>query len=202
MAEPLAVQSDVEAALGRVLTESEVARIEGILLKASALFRREAKQEFTAGSSTVRLKVNGGRVYLPQCPVTAVTAVVDDRGEAVEYERAGQWLTVCLGSDKFVTVAYSHGDDEVPDLVRLTIAEVGAKVLSMSAEALQGVSSYTNTDGPFTETRTYAGWSQGGQTTLSPEDKAVAQSFRVRVPTIHVMSSQPSTDPLPEYYGD
>jgi hypothetical protein len=185
----LAVEADVVAALGRALTSEEQSRLPGILLKASALFRYEAKQDFTEGRSQPRLKVNGGRVYLPQRPVTTVHSAVDDCGDAVEYERKDQWLTTCLGSTSFVTVDYEHGSATVPDLVRLTIAEIGSKVLSVPASARQGSSGYTKTAGPFTEQWQYAGWAQGGQTGLSPDDLAIARSFRVRVPTVHVAPS-------------
>lgn len=184
--EPLASPDDVVVALGRDLTESEEARVDSVLRKASALFRREARQLFTPGFSDVRLKVNGGRVYLPQSPVTDVTSVVDDDGAAVAYTRRQQWLRVPLGSDSFVIVVYAHGDVEVPDLVRTTVAEVAMKVFQLAPEAVSGVSQYSETRGPFTESRTYAAWSVGGQTALSPDVVAIARSFRVTVPTVWV----------------
>jgi hypothetical protein len=97
----LAMTADVRAALGRDLTTVETIRAEPILDKASELFRNRSGQDFTAGTSTVRLKVNGGKVYLPQRPATAVTKVVivlDDGTELpVTYIQHGQWLTVSYG---------------------------------------------------------------------------------------------------------
>jgi hypothetical protein len=185
MTEPLAMAADVAEVLGRDLTSSEAIKVEPILDKASALFRRRAGQEFTEGQSEVRLKVNGGKVYLPQYPVTDVVSVTDDDGEGVDYEQVGQWLDVGLGSDKFVTVVYTHGG-EVPDLVRLTVAEVAKRVLLVPESAQTGVTQHSETAGAFTQSDSYATWAQGGQTMLAPDDLAIADSFRVAVPTIWV----------------
>ena len=149
---PLATDEDVAAALGRALTEAETARVEGILVKASDLFRKIAGQDFTAGTSTVRLKVEAGRVRLAQTPATAVTEVVDDESVDIDHELRGQWLWVTrngcpLVSHEFVTVTYSHGG-EVPDLVRLTIAEIAAKVLRIPAAAASGIQSQQRSAGP------------------------------------------------------
>lgn len=181
----LASISDVEAVLGRTLTAGEATRAGVYLDKASELFRRRSGQQFTPGESTVRLKVNGGKVHLPQRPVTAVASVTDDDGNAVEFDRLGQWLTVPLISHHFVRVQYSHGG-EVPTLVRLTVAEIAAKVLSVSDNARQGITQMSSTQGPFTDSFTYASWAVGGQTMLSPDDAATAESYRVRTPTVWV----------------
>lgn len=186
MAEPLASTEDVAAVLGRDLTFDEYARIDAILLKASELFRRESGQNFTESSSRVRLNVGGNRVYLPQRPVVAVTSVVDDDGAEVRYTRDGQWLTTGLRADQFVIVDYTHGG-EVPDLVRLTIAEIGMKVLSIDPAAAQAVVQESETALSASVSRTYATWAIGGATTLSPDDIALARSFRFRPPRIHVM---------------
>ena len=181
----LALAVDVKAALGRDLTTEEAAKIGAILDKASELFRRRSGQQFTTGTSEVRLKVNGGRVYLPQRPVTAVTTVLDDDGVAVEYTRFKQWLTVPLISHEFVTVTYEHGG-VVPDVVRLCIAEIARKVLGIDPNAAAGKVQHTETTGPFTDSDTYATWAQGGQTMLAPDDNALADTFRVRIPNVIV----------------
>lgn len=188
----LAVAADVVAAMGRALTSSEVTQVEPILDMASELFRRRSGQMFTTGTSTVRLKVNGARVYLPQVPVTTVTSVVDDGGAAVAYTLAGNWLTLnaasaSADSASFVTVAYSHGGT-VPELVRLTIADLARKVLSIDPRAITGLSQFSATEGPYSDSGTYAAWAVGGQTMLSPTDAALADSYRVRIPTIWVQT--------------
>jgi len=184
----LATIDDVESALGRDLSEPERIKVLPILGKASELFRRHAGQTFTPGTSEVRLKVNGGRVYLPQRPVEEVSSVLDDLGGAVEYTWRQQWLTVDLASHEFVIVSYSHGG-EVPDLVRLTVADVARQVLSIAKEAASGATQTSTTSGPYTDSATYAAWAVGGQTRLAPDDVATARSFRVRPPKIIVMSS-------------
>jgi len=183
----LATADDVEQQLGRDLSASEQIRVGGILAKASALFRLEAKQTFTAGESEVRLRVSGGKVYLPERPVVDVVSVVDDQGAAVDFTRFKQWLTVCRGSHEFVTVTYTHGG-EVPDLARLTVADIARKVLSIAPEAVSGATQASTTSGPYTDSATYAAWAVGGQTMLAPEDKAIARTFRVRPPKVTVMT--------------
>lgn len=185
----LASLEDVVALLGRDLTTAEEGRATAVLAKASALFRREAGQTFTPGSSRVRLKVNGGRVYLPERPVVDVTSVTDDDDSAVEFTRRGQWLDTCRRSHEFVTVAYDHGG-EVPDLVRWTLAEIAKKILTLAPEAEQGAASVSRTAGPFAENVTYAAWAVGGQTALSPDDAALARTFRPQVPTVWVQPSR------------
>lgn len=183
----LASQEDVEAAFGRDLTPEEEERVGTILDKASELFRLASGQQFTPGRSTARIKVNGGRVFLRQNPVTVIHTVTDDRGTAVSYELSQRWLTVPRISHEFVNVDYSHGGD-VPDLVRLTIADVARQVLSINRNAAEGVTQYSATTGPFTDQWTYATWAQGGATRLAPDDLAIAHSFRTRIPNVWVSS--------------
>lgn len=181
----LASKEDVEAALGRDLTSEEDARVGAILDKLSELFRRESGQQFTPGTSTVRLKVNGGRVYLPQRPVTEVTSVKDDAGADVAHDRHDQWLTVPMVSHEFVTVTYSHGGT-VPDVVRTSVADAARQVLMIAPAAVGGVTQRGTTTGPFSGQESYATWAQGGSARLSPDDVALARSFRVKVPTVWV----------------
>ena len=182
-----ASSEDVVAALGRELTSLESARVGGILDKASELFRFHSGQQFTKGSSTQRLKVNGRKVRLTQRPVTAVESVKDDDGNEYEYTRLDSVLTINLRSHSFVRVTYEHGG-EVPNLVRLTIADVAKMVLSIGAKAIEGHSQYAETTGPFTESGTYATWAIGGATRLSPDDLAFAKSFKIRTGSVIVQS--------------
>lgn len=188
----LASTSDVESAVGRTLTSSESALASFALDKASERFRRESGQQFTAGSSTVRLKVNGGRVYLTQRPVVTVTSVSDDDGDAVDYTLTGQWLDVALSSGQYVTVEYDHGG-EVPDIVRLTIAEIAARNVNLDDSARAGLSQFSNVTGPFNESGSFAAWAVGGQVTLSPDDIALARSFRAVVPRVFVQAAPAPT---------
>jgi len=180
----LATSDDVVASLGRALTPTETARVGAILDKASEVFRFRSGQRFTAGTSTVRLKVNGGRVHLPQHPAVSVATVTDDAGATVPFTVFGQWLSVGLSSDMFVTVEYDHGG-EVPDVVRLSLADHAARALLIPLPALAGVTQHSETMGPFAESDTYAAWAVAR--TLSPDDDALAKSFRVKVPGVIVM---------------
>jgi hypothetical protein len=176
----LASQADVEAILGRVLTSAEEARVDAILDKASELFRRHSGQQFTAGTSDVRLRAVGEYIYLTQRPVVSVESLDDLDGNAVEYTLDGTRLVLeCAHGGKFFQVAYTHGGD-VPDLVRLTIAEVAAKVLRIDPNAAAGKVQHTDTAGPYSTNDTYATWAQGGETRLSPDDIATAKSFQNR----------------------
>ncbi|MCA0217925.1 MAG: hypothetical protein LCH43_11295 [Actinobacteria bacterium] len=175
----LASAADVQATLGRDLTSPEAIRVEAILDKASEDFRRRSRQNFTPGESTVRLKVNDREVYLPQRPVVAVASVTDRNGQPVTFTRQGQTLfCVSLPSSAFVTVTYQHGSAEVPDVVRLCIAEVAKRAITINAQAASGASSYNRTAGPYSEQTTFAAWAVGGQTMLSPSDIALADSYR------------------------
>lgn len=175
MSDPLAGSDDVAHVLKRDLEDSEVLAVEDLLLKASQVFRIVSKQHFTEGTSTVRLKVNGGRVRLDQRPVTAVTAVVDDDGDDVTYTRTGSWLRVDLDSSRFVTVTYTHGGD-VPDEVRVTVAEMVARALSIPEDVKAGARSMTDTAGPVTQITSYGDSAQRG-VGLTPDERELAQSY-------------------------
>ena len=127
---------------------------------------------------------------LPQRPVNVVNSVKDDDGNAVDYTRFGSVLTTTLRSDQFVVVEYTHGSATVPDEVRLCIAELGKRVLAIPMSARAGISQFAESDGPFSESGTFAAWAVGGQTMLSPDDVAFAKSFRVSTGSLIVMSSR------------
>lgn len=184
----LASTTDVQEALGRDLTSEEQARVGAILDKASELFRIRSGQQFTLGTSAVRLKSNGGVVRLPQRPVVSVESVVDDHGNPVAYELLGSTLITCLRSHQFARVTYTHGGP-VPDVVRLCIADIARKVLEISKAARGGLSQFSNSKGPFVQSGTYASWAVGGQTMLAPDDNALADTFRTKLGSVIVNRS-------------
>jgi hypothetical protein len=102
--------------------------------------------------------------------------VTDEDGVDVEFTYRDQAVTVQT-SVLWVLVEYTHGGD-VPDLVRLAVAEIGAVVLRIDAQALTGVSQAGETTGPFSRQFSYASWAIGGATRLSPDDVKLARSFR------------------------
>ena len=186
----LATRNDVVAILGRPLSEEESARIDAILDKLSELFRRESGQLFTPGKSTVRRKVNGEEVFLPQRPVAEVSSVVDARGRPVQFSGFGQWLLVPgVESHELVTVTYKHGSDEVPPLVVETIADAARQVLEVSPEAVSGITQVSQGGTSYTASATYATWAQGGSARLSPEDLKIARSFRPLMGNVWVGSA-------------
>ena len=193
MSSPLATKADVEAIIGRPLTKAEATRVAPILVKLSGQFRKIARQDFTDGTSTVRLKVNGGTVVLPQRPVVSITSVMDDFGRAVPFTlNSGTALVsdpdhpqIPLDSSQFVTVTYSHGGD-IPDVVVQAVADTARSVLQINPDASSGVQQTSITTGPFNEQSTFATWAQGGKATLSPDDVALAKSYRVKAPAVWV----------------
>jgi len=178
---PLASLQDVVNDIGRPLTPDEVTRATVMLEKASELFRREAQQHFTEGESHVQQLVGScGTVKLAERPVLEVHEVTADRAGAppLRFDRFKQELTVHgVRAGERVRVRYSHGGD-VPDLVRLRVAEIVRKVLGISKKATEGVTQYSTTTGPMTDAETYASWAQGGQTMLAPDDAKLARSYR------------------------
>jgi len=192
----LASSADVVAALGRDLTSDESARVGAILDKASELFRHRSGQQFTAGTSLVRLKVTADYVDLPQRPVVSVQSVTQDvaGGATISHDLFQSRLTLHgVHAGTMVRVAYTHGG-AIPDLVRLTFADVAKKILSIDARAATGLTQFSETNGPFTEQYTYATWAQGGETRLSPEDNAIADSFRVKTYGSILLSAGPLPD--------
>lgn len=192
----LAADADVATELGLDdvggLTDVQVVRIPSLLIKASAAFRREAGQrQFTPASYTHRLQAVDGRVRLFETPVASVTAVVDDSGNAVAYTRVGDWLKVSghhhnfdnsfncfrprdLGTGWFVTATYVGG--EVPDEVRVTVAQIVARALNTDPVAATGVKSQDETMGPFSQRKQFFDWA-AETVTLTDEECALAASF-------------------------
>lgn len=190
----LAGASDVATELGleneAALTPVQARRIPTLLVKASYLFRKAAQRQFAEGPYTHRLKVQGGRVRLPEGPISAVAAVVDDSGNTVTFTRNGDWLTVeghhnhqnsfdCYrptgGSDWFVTATYTGGG--VPDVVKVAVAQTVAAALQQDPRIATGARRVETESGPFRERVEFV---DGGSATLalSDDDRELAESFR------------------------
>lgn len=192
----LAAAVDVAKELG-LSDESELSteqenRIPGLLIKASSVFRRAAGRQFTEATYTQRLQVIGGRVRLPEDPVTDVETVVDDCGNTVGFTRVGYWLNVSrhhqsndvsfgfyrpsdLESGWFVTVTYTGG--AVPDEVRVTVAQIVARQLNVDPTAATGVRMHEQTMGPFTDRKQFFDWA-AETVSLTDEEREYAESFR------------------------
>lgn len=87
--EPLATTDDLEAVLGRTLTDTEAARVEALLVQASAVVRRRSTQDFTQAETIIRLHIRDGFAVLPQRPVNDVSTVQTIDGNDVWYQWDG-----------------------------------------------------------------------------------------------------------------
>ena len=181
MSAPLVDLEDIEAALGRTLSDEEKPRALFVADKLSEAFRQRARQSFTVETYVHRLKVDGGgRVFPTRAPLVEVLAVFTDEGAPVRYERRHGYIYVYPWCGDFVVVTYTAGLTEVPVAVRLQLADSVRRVLLIPDAAAQGAAQATETTGPFTQTRQYATWAVGGQALLSPDDQALADSYRPR----------------------
>lgn len=142
---PLATLDDLESRLVGGIDNPD--RAEVLLRDASAAVRAYTGQELSAGSSTVRLRVQNGRARLPQQPVVAVSAVddvdgngltfwwpgggqvIDLRGIPVANRSEGWWRCAT-----YIDVSYDHGYDEVPDDIVAVVCQIAGRALGTSAE--------------------------------------------------------------------
>ena len=181
MSAPLIDIEDIEAALGRTLSDEEKPRALFVADKLSEAFRQRARQSFTVETYVHRLKVDaGGRVFPTRAPLVEVLAVFTDEGAPVAYEKRHGHIYVRAWCSGFVVVTYTAGLTEVPVAVRLQLADSARRIMSIDAAAAHGATQATDTTGPFTQTRQYATWAVGGQSLLSPDDQALADSYRPR----------------------
>lgn len=135
----LATVEDLEARLGRDLTDAEQDRAQALLDDASAMIRAYTGQTFEqVTDDVVVLRVQGGIVRLPQRPVTAVTSVVAIGGglgvpdftvidyifDGVDQIRIGEgacvinlpeaWFDDVDGYPGTFRITYNHGYAQVP----------------------------------------------------------------------------------------
>lgn len=179
MSTPLVDLEDIEAALGRTLSDEEKTRALFVADKLSAAFRKRARQTFTVETYVHRLKVDAGdRVFPTRAPLVEVLAVFTDAGAPVAYEKRHGHIFVRAWCSDFVVVTYTAGLTEVPVAVRLQLADSVRRILTIPDAAAQGATQATDTTGPFTRSRQYATWAVGGQALLSPDDQALADAYR------------------------
>ena len=207
----LATFEDVATLPGRALTEDDRDGVEALLSQASARFRHEARQQFTPGESTVRLRIMGGSVWLREQPAVEVLAVTTDDDRPVGFQHHGQEVVIGSGSTTLVvgsggepqapiriderggpridhvTVRYTHGGT-VPDVVKDAVASAVRRKVGIDSDAIAGITQQTDTAGQFSRTRQFAAWAVGGPAVLSPEDIVLARSFRPKTPRVWVMS--------------
>lgn len=170
----LATIADVEARLGRSLTEAEESKATAYLEDASALFVQRSIQRFEVGESTVRLFPKDGIVRLVQRPVIEVTEVKDIDGVEIDFTFDGHQSLYDLGAYTPVTVTYEHGSETIPADVVACVAGMVARTLSINPDAAAGVTQQSV--GPFSQS--YATWAVGGQVMMSPAEAKVADYYR------------------------
>jgi hypothetical protein len=170
----LATIEDVEARLGRELTEGEAAQAEAWLVDASAIFVQRAIQKFEVSESTVRLFPRDGVVRLVQRPVIEIISVTDIDGVEIEYTFDGHQSLYELGSYSPVIVNYEHGSETIPADVVAVVAGMVVRTLNIPADAAAGIQQQAV--GPFSQS--YAAWAVGRQILMSPADIEVANFYR------------------------
>ena len=192
--DPLASQDQVETILGRALTEAEATRCTGLLAAASARFRAEARQDFTAAETTRVLRVADGRVRLPLWPVTAVTAVhaVTTAGTAgaaigtwawdgLWTIEVGDWWNLQVNAPvvdldewgQTVQITWSHGYATIPDDVSYAVAGMVARAIGTGSA---GTGVVSETIGQYSYRLGSA--AESGALGMTVDEIAVARRYR------------------------
>lgn len=194
----LATADDVQVRLGRELTTAETARITPLLADASASVRNYTGQDFTAATTTARLRVKNGIIVLPQRPVTAVTAVVTTTGSPLLYLWDGfeavitsvnlpdtwAWepFTISPNGLTAADVTYTHGYNPIPDDVIGVVCSITMRALGrdpldagVTSETIQGYSYTLGSAG-----------AAGGFGMLQPE-RDVLDNYRRNVGRVNTM---------------
>ena len=148
----LATVEDVEARLGRDLTEEEAARAPSLLADASALVREYTGRDFEAVTDDVIvLRPVGVLLRLPQRPVTAVNSVAAIAPDGAATAVMSGWsfdgvdkidLTYATYSADFAAdawrdrcqpdtyqVDYDHGDATIPAIVVKVVCDMVLRTL-------------------------------------------------------------------------
>lgn len=171
----LAVNTDVEAALGRSLTAEESARAVGLLDKATAEVERWTGFRFTAGDYTITRTVRRGQVRIPAAtPTVAEVRAVDCVGNATvltDWTLRRRTLYVRAAGDvevDFTTPGISP--DEVVNIVATMVARSVTQAPDQSALVSQA--------GLGSAQVSYTSSTSGGSTWLTKADKALLSAYR------------------------
>lgn len=185
MPAPLASFDDLTVRLpSGTITDED--RAEALLASASAVVRNYTGQDFTADTTTDRVKVRKGRVRLPQRPVSDVVSVADVNGNAItDYELVNDVLIVSSSvpdtwaweprrfSLDFVDVEYTHGYDTIPDDIIAVVCQIAARAYGTPATDAgvqsESVSGYSYAIGAA---------AAAGPTGLLSDERAVLDAYR------------------------
>lgn len=192
----LATREDIEARLGRDLTDAEAGRADALLADASAMIRAYTGQDFAVVvDDEITLRGPGGTIRLPQRPVTAVSSVVAVGGDGAPDVTLIDWIwdgidQVRVGSGSYVInlpavwwdddgypgtyrVTYSHGYAEVPADVVAVVCGMVTRTLTAPTMA-GGVRS--ETIGPYSYQLDAAG--TGLSVVMSTADRDALKRYR------------------------
>lgn len=155
---PLAQISDLEARLGRSLTQSELARAAATLADASSKIRTYTRQAFDpVTDQTMVVRGTAGEIRLPQRPVVSVSAVValgaygapdfpliDWAFDGIDIVKLGTGTGIINLPEAFwdedsylgtYRVTYSHGYASLPDAIVSKACEIALRVLTSPSMA-------------------------------------------------------------------
>lgn len=191
--------ADLEARLGRDLTETEENRVDALLADVTAAVTAYTGQSFTTETTTQRVKIRGAGseafVILPQRPVSAVDTVEDMNGTTLPVwtwdEGDRVYLSRQVWSDfqwepyrrplNFVKVTYTHGHDSVPADVVGVAASMALRALGL--DPLESSITQEAVDG-YMYQRGSAG--AAGGFGLLPDERAVLDRYRREFGNIRV----------------
>lgn len=180
----LATSTDVEAVLGRTLTEAEDAKVSSALDRASAVVRAETGRFFDDATHTVRRFVRKGRALLDDPDtITAIYLIGCDGATSslTGYTLRGDTV-YGLGGDGTIEVEYVTAGTIPADIVGVTAAMAAR---DLTTQTPTGATSYTLTRGPFSESATFDVPTES--ITLSPSESRILARYRLRSGAIVVL---------------
>ena len=192
----LATPADIEARLGRTLTDEETARVDALLSDISAYARGYTGQDFALQTTTVILPITDGDIFLPQRPVVAVSSVktLDEDGlpgpsTPWEFDGVG---TLCVGTSSWVIngpawwadqqcfttaeVTYQHGYAETPDDVLAAVCGAVIRNITSPNPMVSGINRETIGEYSY---GLAAGTVSGPSVYLSDRDKRILDRYRL-----------------------
>lgn len=134
----LATDADLEARLGRPLTDDESAQADALLEDVSAAIEVHTGRKFHRGTYQMRARVKRGRVRLPNRPVHDVASVTDRFGDSVRWEWDGidtVFVDCCAAPGRaplqVVDITYDGGPDTVPPAIVGIVCAIALRSLGV-----------------------------------------------------------------------
>lgn len=134
----LATEADLEARLGRDLTDEEAAQADALLGDVSAAIEIYTGRKFHRDTYQLRTRVKRGRVRLPYRPVHDVASVTDRFGDSVRWEWDGidtVFVDCCAAPGQaplqVVDITYDGGPDDVPPAILGIVCAIALRSLGV-----------------------------------------------------------------------